>query len=63
MVVHTDFNQGITIKLGSTVVTVQATVEKGQMRYWVGKPDMVVVEAVQCRTSTKAPIGAKRPRI
>lgn len=59
MVLHTDFNQGIQIRHAGAVITVQATVEKGKMRYWVGKPDAVIVQPVQCRKSTKAPLGAR----
>jgi hypothetical protein len=63
LVLHTDFNQGIQILVGQHRITVQATLEKGRMRYWVGKPDDVEVEAVQCRTSTKAPLGARYPKV
>jgi len=63
MVIHTDFNQGIQIFVGSQRITVQATVEKGMMRYWVGKPQDVSVEMVQCRTSTKSPLGARYPKV
>jgi translation initiation factor IF-1 len=54
MVLHTDFNQGIQLNLtDGVVITIQASVEKGKMRYWVGKPDTISVQPVQCRTSTK----------
>ena len=63
MVLNTEFNQGIRISIGGESVTVQATSERGRMRYWVGKPDSVSVEPVQCRTSSKAPIGARQPAV
>jgi hypothetical protein len=62
MVLHAQSNQGIRISVGGHIITVQATNEKGMMRYWVGKPDAAAVELVQCRTSTKAALGARYPR-
>ena len=53
MVIHTDFNQGIQIGCGGNTLIVQATLEKGRMRYWVGKPDEVTVTMIQCRANTK----------
>jgi hypothetical protein len=63
MVLHAQDNQGIRIIVGGHIVTVQATREKGMVRYWVGKPDAAEVELVQCRTSTKAALGARYPRV
>lgn len=63
MVLHAAFNQGIQLMLNGSVITIQATVEKGQMRYWVGKPDEVAAVVIQCRTSNKAPIGARHPAV